>query len=188
MNKLLSLSRDRNLEPTIGFISLFLMAAFVFLGHLVGYTTYHGGLGMNIEAPAYILSLVGAFAFSAPLLAKWHQRKQLAWLALPAITLFTLALLINVCGLNGQWSSWHYRWPVLPMGIGIGLYVTYLIGNQERWLFLVATIITGYAIWVFSFFSAFKAGLLYTRPLLPACLFFCGIALVILNVIKARQH
>jgi hypothetical protein len=188
MSKLLSLSSDRNVELTIGFISLFLMAAFVFLGHLVGYTTYHGGLDLNIETPAYIFSLVGAFAFFAPLLAKWHQHKRLAWLALPAMTLFTIAFLINSCGLNGQWSSWRSRWPLLPMGIGIGLYVTYLIGNQERWLFLVATIITGYAIWVFSFFSAFKAGLLYTRPLLPAFLFFCGIALVILNVIKARQH
>ena len=188
MEKLMGLPGRRNIETPVALISLLLMGAFLLLGHLIGFTAYHGGFGVHLADWMNIVCLIMAFVFLVPLLTHWRQRQQIAWLALPVATLFTLTLIFSGCGFGGQWESWHFRWPVLPLGIGGGIYGTYLIGKQERWLLLVATAVTGYAIWVFAFFSAFKAGLLYTRPLLPFSLFLCGIALVILNLVKARQY
>lgn len=188
MEQLVSHSKRQYVEFSIGLISLLFMGAFLLLGHLIGFTAYHGGFGLRFDGRMPVFFLIGGFAFLTPLLLRWHQRQAFAWLSLPAVTLFTLVLIFGSCGAILSWGSWHYLWPILPIGIGLGLYTVYLVGGQERWLLLVATTVTALSIWVFGFLAAFKGEWIYTRPILPLLLMLGGVALVVLNFIKARQY
>ena len=188
MEQLVSRSKHQYIEFWMGLISSLLMGAFLLLGHLIGFTAYHGGFGLWLDGQMPFFSLLGGFAFLIPLLLHWRQRQAFAWLSLPAVTLFTLFLIFGNCGAALPWGSWHYLWPVLPIGIGLGLYAVYLIGGQARWLLLVATTVTALSIWVFGFLTAFSGELIYRQPMLPFLLMLCGVALVVMNFIKARQY
>jgi hypothetical protein len=178
--------RNEGVAPAI--IAWVLTFLSLTLGHLLGLLILQG---YTLTNSGYILPglfVVTSAAFLAPLLSiKREQRYSLVWLLLPAAGFMVNALFLLLYTLTSNWQTWQNHWPILPIGIGVALYTTYLVGPRSRWLLLIATALTGYSLWILGYLSAFVDELIYTQPWVPAAFFLIGIVLVGVNLSVARQ-
>ena len=107
------------------------------------------------------------------------QDKKNYGLIMPGTILIIYGLMFFYCSVEG-WYYMSYLWPVFIMGPGIGFFLMYLIGQQEKGMLIPASILTGLGI----LFMLSKTGVMRYWPVV---LIIIGIVMIVRYQIKSRS-
>jgi len=167
------------------YVSLLLIAAGLYL-LLINLAEPLLGLGWPHLWPGFLA--LAALAFYLPVFVWWERRYALSGLAVPGTILTVNALIFFYNALTGDWDAWAYLWSLEPLAVGLGLFLTWLIGPRNGAVLTGAAAVGSVGLFLFAVFgTAFGTGL--ARVVAPIVLIGLGLSLLLRGLIgraKAR--
>ena len=133
-----------------------------------------------------VIFLIPGVGFYIPImlsLPRPERRRQAAWFAIPGTILLMLFLIFSYTTWAENWGAWGYLWAATPLSVGLGMYVTYFLGQRERYLFITAGWLSGISLVVLTFFATFMAGGLL-RFIGPLLLILVGVVVVVVVLLQ----
>jgi hypothetical protein len=131
--------------------------------------------GWGTVWPLFVL--LAGLAFWLPIFVWWERHEKIAGLAVPGTIIVVNGLLLLYQNLTGDWNSWEYAWALEPLSVGLGLFMLYLLGNQNRGLLTASGIVAGIGMVFFIIFASIFGGAI--RIVGPAALILAGVLLML---------
>ncbi len=161
---------------------LFILAGLYFLA--VNVAELFLQLGWGQLWPGFIL--LAALAFYLPILVWWERRAELSGLAVPGTILLVNAAIFFYNAISGDWNAWAYLWALEPLAVGLGLFVTWLVGPHHNGLLAGAGVLTAIGLLLFAIFAAVFGGSL-ARIVAPAVLIVLGLIFLLRGLVRGLR-
>lgn len=104
-------SNTSNRDRTLGLL-LLVVGALLLFAQLFGFSLGRYGWPLFVLIPGVVLFAVAALG-----------GRSAAGLAVPGSVVSTIGLILFVQNLTGRFETWAYLWALIPMAVGLGLYL-----------------------------------------------------------------